>query len=141
MLGIKAPYPTPVIIVNMKKRTYPKNPGGTRIVNVEKTENNKAPPITIHFRTILSARYPKNSIVTPERKVNDAVRIPNGTVLPPKPKYSEIIDKFGGIMFEMELIRVTVAINNIKENFGSSFDFFSMNFVSLISYKRIILEV
>ena len=108
------------------------------MVKVEKTENITAPPITIHFRTILSARYPKISIVTPERRVNEAVNVPNGTVFPPKPKYAEIIRRFGEIIFETELISVTVAINNINENFGSSLDFFSMNFVRLISYKSII---
>ena len=100
------------------------------MVNVEKTENIRAPPITIHFRTILSDRYPKISIVTPERKVNEEVKMPNGTVFPPKPKYAEIIRRFGEIMFETELINVTVAINNIKDNFGRSFVFFSINYHS-----------
>jgi len=46
-------------------------------------------------------------------------------VFSPKPKYAEIIRRFGEIMFETELINVTVAINNIRDNFGSLF--FSMN--------------
>lgn len=98
------------------------------MVIVEKTEKTRAPLITIHFRTILSAKYPKISIVSPERKVNEEVKMPNGTVFPPKPKYAEIIRRFGEIMFETELINVTVAINNIRDNFGSLF--FFMNYHS-----------
>jgi len=100
------------------------------MVKVENTEKIKAPLITIHFRTILSAKYPKISMVTPERKVNEDVKTPRGTVFPPKPKYAEIIRRFGEIMFETELINVTVAINNIRDNFGSLFVFFSMNYHS-----------
>ena len=110
------------------------------MVNIEKIENIKEPQITIHFLMILSAKYPKISIVTPERKVNDAVKIPNGNVFSPKPKYAEMMRRFGEIMFETELISVTVAINNIRDNFGRLFDFFSMNYHMLIFYKSILFH-
>ena len=100
------------------------------MVNIEKIENIKEPQITIHFLTILSAKYPKISIVSPERKVNDEVKTPNGTVFSPKPKYAEIRRRFGEIMFETELIKVTVAINKIRDNFGSLCDLiFSMKLI------------
>jgi len=41
-------------------------------------------------------------------------------------------------MFETELINAIEEINNINDNFGSVFEFFSMNYLMLVLYKSIL---
>jgi hypothetical protein len=86
MLGTSAPYPMPVITVIRKNIIYPMKPVGTIIVNVENIEKINAPAHTIHFRTILSAKYPKINIKKPVANVKENVSTPKGVVSPPNPK-------------------------------------------------------
>lgn len=61
-------------------------PVGTVIVKSEKMENINEPKNTIHFLTILSAKYPKINIVIPVKIIKEKVSTPIGAVSPPNPK-------------------------------------------------------
>jgi len=58
------------------------------------------------------------SIAKPEIIVKIDVNNPKGKVSPPKPKYIEIVDKFGGIKLEIEELKAIIAIKSIRDNFG-----------------------
>ena len=97
---------------------YPLNPGMMTIVSVENIVNKNAPVIMIHFLANLSAKYPKISIAKPEIIVKIDVNNPKRKVSPPKPKYMEIVDNFGGIKFEIDELNAIIAIKSMRDNFG-----------------------
>jgi hypothetical protein len=89
------------------------------MINAVNNENMRELKKTIHLRIILSAKYPKISIVTPVNSVNENVSIPKGAVSPPNPKYAEMINRFGLIILLTLLTSIIIITNRTIDKTGS----------------------
>jgi len=85
------------------------------------------PKKTIHLRVILSARYPKMTIDTPDKIVNVKVKTPNSVASPLNPKYSDIAIKLGDIILEKVYTIAVVIVNRSSDKTAEFLDFSSIN--------------